>query len=119
MKHQEPGRRIRIYVGESGQWHGRTLYSAIVQEARKRGMAGATVARGVMGFAGAGVVHESHLLLGQVRPDRPGGYGGGDRRRPPDLVGGRAVGARHPRAQTGVGRVGLSTAARTERKDRA
>lgn len=62
MRQQGPGRRIRIYVGESDQWHGRTLYSAIVQEARKRGMAGATVARGVMGFAGAGEVHEPHLF---------------------------------------------------------
>jgi PII-like signaling protein len=62
MKHQEPGRRMRIYVGESDQWHGRTLYSAIVQEARKRGMAGATVARGVMGYAGTGAVHEPHLF---------------------------------------------------------
>ena len=62
MKHEEPGRRIRIYVGESDQWHGRTLYSAIVQEARKRGMAGATVARGVMGFAGAGEVQAPHLF---------------------------------------------------------
>lgn len=62
MKHQEAGRRMRIYVGESDQWHGRTLYSAIVQEARKRGMAGATVARGVMGYAGTGDVHEPHLF---------------------------------------------------------
>lgn len=62
MKHREAGRRMRIYVGESDQWHGRTLYSAIVQEARKRGMAGATVARGVMGYAGAGAVHEPHVF---------------------------------------------------------
>ncbi|MCL4543897.1 MAG: DUF190 domain-containing protein [Chloroflexi bacterium] len=62
MKHQERGRCIRIYVSESDQWHGKVLYVAIVQEARKHGMAGATVARGVMGYAGTGALHEPHLF---------------------------------------------------------
>jgi uncharacterized protein len=62
MKIQEPGRRVRIYIGESDQCRGKTLYVAIVQEARKRGLAGATVARGIMGYGAASVIHEPHLF---------------------------------------------------------
>ena len=62
MKQQGPGRRVRIYIGESDQWHGRPLYTAIVQQARKRGLAGATVARGIMGYGAASVIHEPHLF---------------------------------------------------------
>lgn len=62
MKHQERGRRVRIYIGESDQWHGKPLYAAIVQEARKRGLAGATVARGIMGYGARSAIHEPHLF---------------------------------------------------------
>jgi PII-like signaling protein len=62
MKQQGPGRRVRIYIGESDQWHGRPLYAVIVQEARKRGLAGATVARGIMGYGAGSVIHEPHLF---------------------------------------------------------
>jgi PII-like signaling protein len=62
MKEQGPGRRVRIYIGENDQWHGRPLYAAIVQEARKRGLAGATVARGIMGYGAHSAIHEPHLF---------------------------------------------------------
>lgn len=62
MKKQGPGRRVRIYIGESDQWRGETLYAAIVREARKRGLAGATVARGIMGYGAASVIHEPHIF---------------------------------------------------------
>ena len=62
MKRQSPGRRVRIYIGESDQWHGRPLYTAIVQEARKRGLAGATVAKGIMGYGARSAIHEPHLF---------------------------------------------------------
>ena len=62
MKQEGPGRRVRIYIGENDQWHGRPLYAAIVQEARKRGMAGATVARGIMGYGAHSAIHEPHLF---------------------------------------------------------
>lgn len=69
MKRQGTGRRVRVYIGESDQWRGKPLYAAIVQEARKRGMAGATVARGIMGFGAHSIVHETHLFsLSQDRP---------------------------------------------------
>ncbi len=41
---------VRIFIGE-GDKHGHLpLYEAIVQEARSRGLAGATVIRGIIGF---------------------------------------------------------------------
>jgi PII-like signaling protein len=61
MKRQEPARRIRIYIDANDQWHGKPLYAAIVQEARKRGMAGATVTRGIMEYGAHSAVHEPHL----------------------------------------------------------
>ena len=62
MKLEGPGRRVRIYIGASDQWHGKPLYAAIVREARRRGMAGATVARGIMGYGAHSAIHEPHLF---------------------------------------------------------
>jgi len=56
------GCRARVYIGGSDRWHGTTLYVAIVQEARRRGIAGATVERGIMGYGAASVIHEPHLF---------------------------------------------------------
>ena len=69
MKLEGPGRRVRIYIGASDQWHGKPLYAAIVQEARRRGMAGATVARGIMGYGAHSAIHEPHLF--QLSGDLP------------------------------------------------
>ena len=44
---------LRIYVKESDQRGGVPLHLAIVEEARKQGLAGATVLRGVVGFGSA------------------------------------------------------------------
>ena len=45
MRLPEEAELLRIFIGESDRWHGKPLYEAIVLEARKRGMAGATVLR--------------------------------------------------------------------------
>ena len=42
---------LRIYVRESELLQGKSLYAAIVEEARKRGLACATVLRGIEGSA--------------------------------------------------------------------
>lgn len=42
--------RLTIYVGELDQWHGKPVHIALVEEARRRGLAGATVLRGVVGY---------------------------------------------------------------------
>ena len=43
--------RVRVFVGEDERYRGRPLFEAIVLAARERGMAGATVFRGFMGYA--------------------------------------------------------------------
>jgi len=60
---------LRIFIGESDKVGRRPLYEALVEEARKRGMAGATVLRGVMGFGKASRVHSFKLL--QLSEDLP------------------------------------------------
>ena len=53
---------LRIFVGESDRHEGKLLYEAIVSEARRRGMAGATVLRGVMGFGAHSRMHTAKIL---------------------------------------------------------
>ena len=53
---------LRVFIGESDLHHGRPLYEHIVEEARKRGLAGATVLRGIMGYGAASRVHTAKLL---------------------------------------------------------
>lgn len=62
MKIEGPGRLVRIYVGESDQWHGQALYKAIVERARKEGLAGATVTRGIEGFGANSRIHTASIL---------------------------------------------------------
>ena len=56
------GKLLRIFVGESDRWDGKPLYEAIVLEARKRGLAGATVVKGFMGFGAHSRIHTAKLL---------------------------------------------------------
>ncbi|MGD0473890.1 MAG: DUF190 domain-containing protein [Candidatus Velthaea sp.] len=64
------GQLLRIFVGESDTWHGRPLYTAIVQVLRHEGVAGASVFRGIEGFGGS--MHEVHVAkIFQFRGDLP------------------------------------------------
>jgi len=56
------GQLLRVFIGESDRWHGVPLYEALVQEARKRGLAGATVFRGFEGFGAHSLVHTTRIL---------------------------------------------------------
>jgi PII-like signaling protein len=56
------GKLLRIFIGETDRWHGRPLYEAIVEEARQRGLAGATVWKGFMGFGAHSRVHTAKIL---------------------------------------------------------
>jgi PII-like signaling protein len=60
---------LRIFVGENDRWQGRPLYEALVQSARQRGLAGASVFKGIMGFGHHSVLHSSRLL--QLSQDLP------------------------------------------------
>ena len=53
---------LRIFVGESDKSDGKPLYEVIVKEARKRGMAGATVLRGFLGYGANSRIHTSKVL---------------------------------------------------------
>jgi uncharacterized protein len=56
------GKLLRIFVGEADRWHGKPLYEAIVEEARRRGLAGATVWKGFMGFGAHSRLHTAKIL---------------------------------------------------------
>ena len=53
---------LRMFLGESDQWHGRPLYEAIVLKARELHLAGATVLRGPMGFGARSRLHTAKVL---------------------------------------------------------
>jgi PII-like signaling protein len=53
---------IRIFIGESDKHNGRPLYEVIVEEARRRGLAGATVLRGTLGFGASSRIHTAKIL---------------------------------------------------------
>lgn len=62
MRLPEEAELLRIFIGESDRYQGKPLYEVIVLEARKRGMAGATVLRGVMGFGADSRMHTAKIL---------------------------------------------------------
>jgi uncharacterized protein len=57
-----PAMLLRIHLGEHDRHGNQPLYQAIVALARDRGLAGATVVRGLEGYGAAGVVHTTRIL---------------------------------------------------------
>jgi PII-like signaling protein len=53
---------VRVFIGESDQWHHRSLSLALVERLRKEGHSGATVLRGVAGFGARSVLHTAQIL---------------------------------------------------------
>lgn len=53
----EEGCLLRIFIGESDRHGGLPLHEWLVLEARKSGLAGATVLRGIMGFGAHSRLH--------------------------------------------------------------
>jgi PII-like signaling protein len=62
MKLPSEAELLRIFVGESDRYRGRPLDEVIVEEARRRGMAGATVLRGTIGFGANSRIHTAKIL---------------------------------------------------------
>ena len=56
------GQLLRIFIGERNRYDGRPLYEWIVMEAKRAGLAGATVLRGIMGFGANSRIHTSKIL---------------------------------------------------------
>jgi PII-like signaling protein len=53
---------MRIFFGESDRWEHQPLHAALLELLRSRGLAGATVLRGVAGFGADSVVHTANIL---------------------------------------------------------
>ena len=63
MKLGGEGKLLRVFLGESDKIDHKPLYEVIVQSAKKEGLAGATVLRGVEGFgARSRVIHTARIL---------------------------------------------------------
>ena len=62
MENNPNAKLLRIFIGESDKVGHATLYETIVIEAKKNGLSGATVLRGVMGFGANSKIHTAKLL---------------------------------------------------------
>lgn len=56
------GYLLRIFIGESDRHEGIPLYEWIVRRARRQGLAGATVVRGLEGFGRHSRIHTGKIL---------------------------------------------------------
>jgi PII-like signaling protein len=59
---------IRIHVGEDDRWDGTPLYEAIIEEARRQDLAGATAYRGIEGYGASSRIHRRQLLTSADLP---------------------------------------------------
>ncbi|MEN8121814.1 MAG: DUF190 domain-containing protein [Bacteroidota bacterium] len=55
-------KRLAIYTGEMEKYNHRPLYEAIVYAAKKAGLAGATVIRGIMSYGANSKVHTAKIF---------------------------------------------------------
>jgi PII-like signaling protein len=62
MKLPEQGKLLRIFIGETDTYDGKTLYEAIVLKARELNLAGTTAFRGIMGYGASSRIHSIKLL---------------------------------------------------------
>jgi uncharacterized protein len=62
MRPQETALLLRAFIGEDDRYDGKPLYEAIVLKARERGLAGATVLRGPLGFGHSSRLHTAKIL---------------------------------------------------------
>jgi len=62
MKIEGNGKLLKIFIGESDQWHGEPLYHAILKKIKENGIAGATIIRGIEGFGANSRIHSTRVL---------------------------------------------------------
>jgi hypothetical protein len=53
---------VRIFLGESDQFHHAPLHRVLLERLRREGFAGATVIHGVAGFGANSVIHTASLV---------------------------------------------------------
>ncbi|MFA5881443.1 MAG: DUF190 domain-containing protein, partial [Eubacteriales bacterium] len=56
------GKLLKIYLGETEKWHGKTLYNQVVMRLKEQGIAGATVYRGLLGYGEDKHMHSAKIL---------------------------------------------------------
>jgi PII-like signaling protein len=69
MKTQADAKQVTIFVNSTDQWHGRALYTAIVQTCEQIGIAGASVTRCAEGYGVHHHLHTARLL--ELSDDMP------------------------------------------------
>jgi uncharacterized protein len=69
MENNPNAKLLRIFIGESDKAGQQPLYETIVFEAKKRGLSGATVTRGIMGFGPNSKIHTAKLF--EISSDLP------------------------------------------------
>ena len=62
MLERGPAKRLIITINEASRWHGRSLYNALLELFQHKGLAGATVSRGIAGFTGRGAIHTINIV---------------------------------------------------------
>lgn len=62
MELDQHSKLLRIFIGELDKFKGTPLYEAIVLAAKKEGMHGATVLRGILSYGASSRIHTSKLL---------------------------------------------------------
>jgi uncharacterized protein len=62
MEIKGQAKSLRIFIGESDRVQHTSLHEAIVLEARKAGLAGATVFRGILGFGPTSHIRTAKIL---------------------------------------------------------
>jgi hypothetical protein len=62
MKNEGEAKLVRIFVGSSDKINNVPLYEEIVFAAKRSGLAGATVLKGVMGFGANSIIHSAKIL---------------------------------------------------------
>ncbi len=62
VKIEGKAKMMRIFIGESDQWHGKPLHEALVKAMRAHDLAGATVYRGILGYGAHRRVHKEKPL---------------------------------------------------------
>lgn len=69
MNLEKNSKLLRIFIGELDKSGNIPLFEALVYEAKKRGIAGATVLRGVLSYGASSRIHTAKLL--QLSTDLP------------------------------------------------
>jgi PII-like signaling protein len=62
LRQAGPAKHLQVFIGEADMWHGEPLYVAIVKRLRMDDIAGATVAKGILGYGAKGHTRKESFL---------------------------------------------------------